>query len=283
MDLVSLVPRPDPEVRARRVAAALFGATALSVYLVNLIRWQEGPGGAWRALSFTAALMSILLAHELGHYAVARAHGFRLSLPWFLPFPLLVGTLGALIRLEDRPRGRTGLLEMGVAGPLAGLGAVLVVLVLRLIVGVDLPETDQGWHLARPALWWLLSWPIAGQAPPLVSPLDPLAFAAWLGCLLTAMNLLPLGQLDGGHVLHALWPRRSSLVGWVVTGALVLGGLWWPGWAVWAAAVHLMGARRPVKVRDPEPPPSRRARWLAGAAVVAWVLCFTPAPLVPAG
>ena len=279
-----LISRPDPAVRERRIAGALFFATCASVFLVYLLSWEQGPiagrpDASIRAGTFTVTLMGILLAHELGHFAVARLHGFRLTMPWFLPAPILVGTFGAIIRLEDRPRDRTGLLEMGAAGPLAGLVVIVIVMGIRLAVG-GTPVEDAGtWTLARPALWWILGLAITGAVPPEISTQDPMAFGAWIGCLVTAMNLVPFGQLDGGHILAGCWPRRARIVGWGITVLLLAAGLLWPAWAVWAGLLHLMGARHPVEPKKPEIPLSPRAMAVAGFAIVAFCLCFTPVPV----
>jgi membrane-associated protease RseP (regulator of RpoE activity) len=274
----ALIEGIDREARARRVAAGLFGATCCSVFVVRWLRWEQGPaldaGTLWNAWGFTAVLMGILLAHELAHYGVARAHGFRLSLPWFLPAPVLLGTLGAVIRLEDPPRTRAGLLEMGAAGPLGGMIVVVVAMAGRLWTG---PLGEGGIELAPPLLWSVMSWSITGSVQP-VDTADPVAFAAWTGCLLTAMNLLPLGQLDGGHVVGALTPRWAETVGWATTGGLLLAGLWWPGWAVWAGLLHLLGARTPLEPRRPEATLGTRPRLVAAAAIGAFGLAVVPVP-----
>ena len=279
-----LVRRPDPVARERRIAGFLFFATCTSVFVVYLFSWEREPllshpDVPMRALVFTATLMGILLAHELGHYAVARMHRFRLSMPWFIPAPFWVGTLGAIIRLEEPPRDRNGLVEMGAAGPLAGLVVIVGVMVLRLWGGAPSDPVGDGWVLARPPLWWAVGLVMNGSHPPLISTQDPMAFAAWIGCLVTAMNLFPFGQLDGGHVLAGCWPAGAWVVGWVTTGVLLLGGVIWPAWAVWVALLHVMGARSPVEPRDREAPLSRRARVIAGLSALGFLLCFTPVPV----
>ena len=259
------------------MAGVLFFLTCCSVFFVRVVFWEAGPVDSaqlTRAWAFTAVLMGLLLAHELGHFVVARHHGFRLSLPWFLPAPILIGTLGAVIRLEESPRTRTGLLEMGAAGPLAGLVVVAGAMLVRLGVG---EMGEGGTELASPLLWVMLSLLLEGQVVP-INTADPVGFAAWLGCLLTAMNLLPFGQLDGGHVVAALSPRWATTISWATTGILLVAGLWWPGWAVWAAILHLMGARFPVEPRRMEPP-TVRAKIVAGLAACAWLVTMMPVPL----
>jgi membrane-associated protease RseP (regulator of RpoE activity) len=271
-----LVPRPDAAARQQRVAAALLALTAMTTFGVYLGTWQEAGRWtepvAWRdAALFAATLLGILGAHELGHRAVAGALGARLSLPWFLPFPLWTGTLGAIMRVEQPPRDRNTLLAMAAAGPLAGLAVIVAVLVVRMSMGSD----TGGVLLARPALWWMLGVVLPGEVPALGTA-DPVGFAAWIGCLVTAMNLLPFGQLDGGHLVAALWPEQVERVTWIVTALLLLAGLLWPGWAAWAVVLHVIGARRPLVVDSGPPEPGGIA--LAGGCAVAWLLCVTPVP-----
>lgn len=222
--------------------------------------------------------MVVLLAHELGHYAVALHHGFRLSLPWFIPFPFFIGTLGAIIRLEAPPRGRTGLLEMGAAGPLAGFTAIVVLWSLRLAFGEAPNEVEGAYTLAAPWLWRVLGAMFAGSSTVPLSSADPVAFAGWIGCLVTAMNLLPIGQLDGGHIASALWPSWHQQVSYAVFAGLALLGFIWPGWWVWGLMIWLIGARHAVEVERPGPDVSRRAAWLAFGCAVCWVACFVPEP-----
>ena len=268
--------RPDLEEGRASVAVAWFVATCISVFCVHLLGWQPSVSLATVAgsASFAGTLMGILLAHELGHWLFARWRGFRLSLPWFLPAPILVGTLGAIIRVEERPRTRDDLVGLGLSGPLAGLAAILLVLILR--AGLGSAGLPSDWALSRPLLWWVVGAPLDHTVAP--TPTDPLGFAAWIGCLVTAMNLLPFGQLDGGHVLAGVapWlPRRSA---WLVTVLLLGLGLFWPPWAVWAAVLHLIGARHPLQVRDERPPLGALGRGGAALAVVVFLLCFTPLP-----
>lgn len=263
-------------MRERRVAVTSFVATAVSVVVVH--RWNSAtssPSGSWLdSAVFAVVLLAILGAHELGHHLVARRHGMTVSWPLFLPAPFFVGTLGALLRVHDRPRTRTALLEMGAAGPLAGFVVLATALCVRIAMGT--PEIG-GDVLGRPLLWWL----IAGMAPgptPLLTTADPVCYAVWVGCLVTAMNLLPFGQLDGGHVATALSPRSARYVG--IGVAVLLGGLGfaWAGWWAWLVAIHLLATRRPMSVQTSGPLPSHRAQGAALAAAVVWGACFSPAP-----
>ena len=268
----------DDDAREARVAAWLFGMTCTSVFGVHLFGWQQQVGlrQAVGSFIFTLALMSVLVAHEAGHFLAARRFGFRLSLPWFLPAPFLVGTLGAIIRVRERPSSRGGLMVMGAAGPLAGVVVVAVLLVLRAFWAGEADPTAATWTLRRPLLWWIVGAPLGRVDPP--TPADPLGFAAWIGCLVTAMNLWPMGQLDGGHILGAWRPRWRRAANVSGTALLLVGGFLWPPWAVWGAILHAMGAMSPLT-------PKSEAKDLTGAelafgiaALCAWLLCFTPMP-----
>lgn len=318
---------PEASTRDRLVAVGLFMLTLLSVYWVYGTQWMGGspfsdPAVAAGSARFAAGLMAILLAHEMGHYLVARRHGFELSLPYFLPLPAAFGTLGAIIRLRSLPRTRSGLLEMGAAGPIAGF--VVAILLMALGVGetvehaapqlvvesaealaplFDAPppsaEAD-GWA-SRPPFSWILPAPAEPQTLPLLilanplvldllgllfngrvpgryATLDPLAMAGWVGCMVTAVNLLPIGQLDGGHVLNALLPRWATRISRVGVGMAFLGGVFWTGWAVWGLLLLLMGAWRSLPA-PLHPPPTARARGIALFTLLVFVLCFMPRPL----
>ena len=292
----------------------MFLLTLASVYLVFGFQWMNGnplttAEVALGSAKFAATLMTILLAHEMGHYIVARRHGFSLSLPYFIPFPFAFGTLGAVIRLRSMPRSRTALLEMAAAGPLAGFAvAILAFLVglpgtvdpggpemLALMPAVPAEAIEPGLldavltpvagvldavfvflgtvpaplpdHLvlpilANPPLMDVVGHLIGEGAPGRYAHLDPVAFAGWVGCLLTAINLIPIGQLDGGHILNALAPKQARKVARFGVGGLLVAGLMWPGWAVWG--ILLLALRAWLSLPVPEDPPlTRRARLLA--------------------
>ena len=154
------------------------------------------------------------------------------------------------------------------------LVAIVAVLVVRSVVGAEGEASD--WVLARPLLWWVVGWPLGHTAAP--TPTDPLGFAAWIGCLVTAMNLLPFGQLDGGHVMGAVAPRWQRRVGWATTVGLLGLGLAWPPWALWAGTLHLMGASVPLHPKAADQALDREGRALAALGGLAWLLCFTPVP-----
>jgi membrane-associated protease RseP (regulator of RpoE activity) len=314
-------------------AVVLFCVTTVSCWFTYGFFWGGGdvtsdPVLAWKAAQYAGALMGILLAHEMGHYVVARRHGLDQSLPQFIPFPMAFGTLGAIIRLRSLPQSRTVLLEVGAAGPLAGFAVAIVVMAIGLPGTVEhaapivvtewplppleapgpyltalggvlsvlgtvieaiadvfggLPEIEpfEGTPLlvlANPALMDGLGHLVLGGPPGRYADIPPLVLAAWAGCFVTAMNLLPIGQLDGGHIFNSLaptWARKVSLVG---VGVIALCGMLWGGWLMWAGLLGLLGAWRSLPLPE-RPLPSRRARVLAGLAVIAFVACFMPTPI----
>ncbi len=262
----------DPEVRAWRVATTLFVLSGLVVFALGAVWWGTGTGegGALRqGAGFALALLAFFVAHEAGHMVAARRHRIAVGPPMFLP-------IGVVMHLREPPATRSGLLALGAAGPLAGVAALATLLALRLLLGGPVAAPDPRVELAAPLLWWIVALPLGGGAP---SAADPVAVAFCLGSLVTTLNLLPFGQLDGGHVVAALWPRRAAWAAWGITALLLAAGTLWFGWAVWAALIHLAGSRHPMQVRHDREPPDRVSRRLAVAAAIALILCATPVPV----
>lgn len=249
--------------------------------------WTE-PALVRLGLAFAVPVLLILLAHEMGHYLACRYYGLRATPPYFLPLPVALGTLGAFIRIRSPIRSKRELFDVGVAGPIAGF----VVLLPFLIYGVyrSPPAVIHPAAAAEPAfliLWIpgqslgleLVSWFFHGPLPPdTVLNLHPFALAAWVGMLVTAFNLLPLAQLDGGHILYAVSPRAHRLLArWLWVG-LLAGVFVWFGWAVWAILVLLLGLRHPPVVdEDTGLTPTRKA--LAFLSLLMFLFCFMPRPL----
>ncbi|TVR02540.1 MAG: site-2 protease family protein [Deltaproteobacteria bacterium] len=243
-------------------------------------------GAAWRAAAAHAvALLCILLAHEFGHWFTARRHGVRVSPPLLLPGIPPIGTFGAAIRMELEPMRAGSLIRIAAWGPIAGFVALLPFLVVGVMLSEvkPLPEDVSGLLLlGDPLLLQGVVLQVHGVIPEGQELfLHPVAFAAWTGMLLTALNLLPVGQLDGGHVAYALLGDRAV---WVSRGALlvlVVLGLWgYPGWLVLAGLVaFVIGVRHPPVAL--EGPVSRAEAGLALLALVLFIVTFTPAPIVP--
>jgi len=270
---------------------------------------QNLPNG----ITFAVSLLGILVAHEFGHYFAARFHRIAVSLPYFLPFPLsLFGTLGAFIRLKEPPKNRRVLLDIGLSGPIAGLivavpilliglylsdigrlplnaiaaqdtvleGNSLLYLALKYIVSGELLPKPLHYAGLSPFMYWVryffigLPMPFGGTDV----LLHPLAWAGWAGLLVTMLNLIPAGQLDGGHAIYVLLGKATARLWPFIIGTLLLLGMVWPGWYIWAGMVFLMG-RTYARPRDEITPLDPRRKWLAVFSLVLFVLVFIPVPL----
>lgn len=302
----------------------MFFITLLSVFLVYGFQWTNGspltdPEIAWESAQFAMGLMGILLCHEMGHYIVAKRHGFSLSVPYFLPFPFAFGTLGAVIHLKSLPKTRTALLEMGAAGPIAGFVATLccffidgrntenhlephiqgsmeeIQLGLEEIGAIELEWWEVGLQqiglfpelqtdslplmiLSDPlALKWVMDFFLEVPLSP-YAELGPLAFAGWVGCMITSINLFPIGQLDGGHIANALFPKQAHLISrGMIFVALGLSFLWL-GWLVWAGLLYFMGATKSIFV--PEDSELRvRSKIIAVLTGIIFLLCVMVEPI----
>ncbi|HUP18760.1 MAG TPA: site-2 protease family protein, partial [Gemmatimonadota bacterium] len=231
---------------------------------------------------FSAALMGILAAHELGHYVAARRYGLRVTLPFFIPMPVIspIGTLGAVIKMKTPIYTRRMLLDVGAAGPIAGIVVAIPVAAWGVLHSPVLPvEEGVGIRLGEPLLFKAIVALFAAASPESHDVyLGSVAFAGWIGLLVTALNLLPLGQLDGGHVLYALIGRAQHAVGWVFMAALLVMGWWWPGWYVWALLIAVLIRVRHPPVLDPEIPLDGKRRALGWLSVALFAGCFTPVP-----
>ncbi len=230
-------------------------------------------------IPFSFTLMLILFAHEMGHYLYCRYYGVNATLPFFVPFPSLFGTMGAFIRIKSPIRSRAALFDIGIAGPIAGF----VVAVVALIVGLTLskplppvflpPDLEFGYPLI-----FRLAHHVVGPSLPLPKlNLSPVAIAAWVGMFATALNLLPGGQLDGGHIVFSISPRLHRIISSITILILIpLGYYRWMGWWLWAVLLAISGMRHPMVPEWPGIP--GRRRWLAMCAIGMLALTLTPAP-----
>jgi membrane-associated protease RseP (regulator of RpoE activity) len=262
-----------------------------------LAAWRH-PAVLLQGLPFSLTLLAILLAHEFGHYLAAVYHRVDASLPYFMPSPFL-GTFGAFIRVRSPIYSKRVLFDIGVSGPLAGFVFLLPALSVGLAFSKVIPNiAHQGSiQFGVPALQWLLQHAIFPGVRSGDVYLHPIARAAWIGIFATAMNLLPIGQLDGGHILYSFFPQRHRQTSKVICllmllPALVLGARRlgfnlfpgydvWLGWSVWGLLLLWLGRRHPV-VHDPtELTPGRRA--LGILALVIFILCFILEPIGAGG
>ena len=247
-----------------------------------LFNWETFTHGLWYAVP----LLLVLGAHEFGHYFACRFHDVDATLPYFLPAPLpLTGTLGAVIRIREAFPSKRALFDIGVAGPIAGFLALIPVLLGGLMLSdvVPVQDTRDVLHFGEPLLFKLAAWWHFGNVPPGYEVmLHPMGFAAWWGMLATALNLMPFGQLDGGHVVYSLLGRRAAYVSLGTLGAamlLTMGSLSWLSMTVMMLVMALvLGVRHP-RIVDEDTPLDSGRRLVAACALLIFVLCFTPVPI----
>jgi membrane-associated protease RseP (regulator of RpoE activity) len=269
----------------------LVGAAHYAAFLADLGSGAiDMPNGALlvRGAWYSGTILAILGTHEFGHYAACRYYGVNASLPYFLPAPfILTGTIGAFIRIRDPIPTKRMLFDIGAAGPIAGF----VVAVPALFIGVglsrmvELPPDFSGLSLGEPLLFRAASWLLWGPTPDGYSlNLHPMAFAAWFGLLATALNLFPVGQLDGGHISYAALGARSTSITVAMVGIAVILTYFSLSWLVWTVLMVGMllvfGPRHP-RTLDDHIPLDRTRLWIAVATAVIFVICFTPAPIEP--
>jgi membrane-associated protease RseP (regulator of RpoE activity) len=255
---------------------------SIQQYLDVFTTIRNSPRLLLDGLAFSITLMTILLAHELGHYFACRYYGIDASLPYFLPFPLSpIGTLGAFIRIRSPIYTRQALFDVGIAGPLAGFAVLLPFLA----IGVALSKVSNGVAgqgeliFGVPLIQRFFEWVIFPHHSPADILLHPIARAAWVGTLATALNLLPIGQLDGGHILYAFIGRRHKLLSRIFVVALIPMGIFYSrSWLIWAALLFLFALRHPVIFDTSKLDQNRVA--LGGLALAILVLTFMLVPLV---
>ena len=261
----------------------------------------QQPARLLMGIPFSFTLMLILLCHELGHYVYCLRYRVAATLPFFIPAPTPIGTLGAFIRIKSPMRSRRALFDIGIAGPIAGFAVAIVVLALSLALsrpeaaGASQSELLLGYPLIFRVMHRLLMHGPAGYVPLERMLLHPTAIAAWVGMFATALNLLPGGQLDGGHIVYALVPRAHRWISMLTVVALVfMGGIgMWRGWLLWAVLLMLSGMRHPAigpgyrpllgfgtngAQREAWAPLGRARVLLALFALAMLVLTFLPAP-----
>lgn len=263
----------------------------------------------WDGLPFALSLMGILLAHEFGHYLVGRWHKADVTLPYFIPLPIPggFGTMGAVIQMKSPPRNRRSLLDIGIAGPVAGLVVAIPVILLGLSLsklGPVMPNTQlEGnsilylllkytvfgkllpapvdYNGVQPFVYWV-RYVITGTPVPIGGTdvqLNPIAWAGWVGLLVTSLNLIPAGQLDGGHVMYALFGKRMRKLLVPILVMLVVLGFFWAGWWLWVFLLLFFG-RMSDEPLDQITQLDGRRRLVALLVLVLFILVFIPVPLV---
>jgi membrane-associated protease RseP (regulator of RpoE activity) len=248
----------------------LFLLTILTTYYVN-------------SLSYSISIISILFAHEMGHYLMCRKYHIDATLPYFIPVPLEpFGTMGAFIRMKSPIPSRKALFDVGAAGPIAGLIVTIPVLIIGLKLSNFVPKVEtQGIqvYLGESYLFSKLAEIILGPEPKgFDTLLHPMAYAGWAGLFVTALNLLPIGQLDGGHVLYALFGQRSHIVYKFALGVfMVICALWYQGWILLILLLIWFGFRHPTPLDDFHEIDGKR-RLIGYLIFIIFLISFVPVP-----
>jgi membrane-associated protease RseP (regulator of RpoE activity) len=274
----------------------LFLATLATTTFVGALSHNgnllEEPWKFYQGFPFSLTLLAILGTHEFGHYWMARHHGVPVTLPYFIPAPTLIGTFGAFIRIQAVVPNRGALFDIGVAGPIAGFVVAVPAIVVGLTLSDVRPATElTGIGLGSSLLFNGLVTVLLGVTPEAYDIiLHPMAFAGWIGLLVTAFNLIPAGQLDGGHIIYSLFGRWHRLVTVLCVLALLPLGWYWPGWWAWAVVIFwfsgphvawrqgLRFAFAHPPLLDEAAPLSHTQKTVAAVALVIFVMTFPPIP-----
>jgi membrane-associated protease RseP (regulator of RpoE activity) len=287
-DSVSLGLSDEIQVRQRFpwVNLLLFIATIFTTLLAGAL--QQGidvfqhPADLVRGIPFSFTLMAILLTHEMGHYLTSRYHGVGATLPYFIPSPTLIGTFGAFIRMTSPIVNKRALLDIGASGPIAGFIVAIFAVAIGLHYStiIETP-TMESMKLGTPLIFSLISQIVIGPVPDHYDViLHPIAFAGWIGLFVTALNLIPIGQLDGGHVVYAVLGPRHRMISLGMIPILFLLGIYgWPGWIIWAILPLIFGINHPP-VMDSDSPLDRNRQIIGWISLAIFVLTFTPTPFM---
>jgi membrane-associated protease RseP (regulator of RpoE activity) len=264
------LPADKPSTKNWIIFSLLLAATLVTTYLA---------GG----FLFSISLLLILGTHEFGHYWASRKNNVRATLPFFIPAPpiFIAGTFGAFIQIKELIPNRRVLMEIGAAGPIAGFIVAVPTLVVGLFLSEVTPaETVEGLTFGSSILLTLLSKLILGVTPFSTEAnihLHPIAFAGWIGLFVTALNLLPIGQLDGGHVIYSLFEVRHKSLSKLFFILLLPLGYFWQGWWFWAVMIVLMGFR-PAPLVDRSVLPDRQHKRMGYVSILIFLLTFIPVP-----
>ena len=265
------------------IAYAHNQAASLDTFFQTFILAYRHPATLLAGLPFAVTLMAILLAHELGHYFACRYHHIRSSYPMFIPAPTLIGTFGAFILIRSPIRSARALFDVGASGPMVGFLLAIPAMAYGVLHAKVVPSIASGGSdgliFGVPGVMQLISAVIQPNAHAGDLLLHPVGRAAWVGLFATALNLLPVGQLDGGHILRSVSPRLHRVVSLILPLILVpMGFFLWRGWLIWAALLFGVRFFRPAPIYDPTPLDPNR-RFGALLALLVFLLCFMANPL----
>jgi len=263
----------------------LFILTMLSTLFVGAMQTGadilKDPWKIYYGLPFALTLMIILLTHELSHYFASKKHGVNATLPYFIPAPTIIGTFGAFIKMKSPIVTRKALIDIGASGPIAGfiVSVIAVMIGLHLSKIVPVSQTKGALTLGDSFLFSFLAQAVMGVTPADSDILlNPVAFAGWIGLFVTSINLIPVGQLDGGHIAFALLGEKQTRLSFILVLVMtVLGVLLWEGWIIWAVLLLVLGLRHPPVISW-EVPLDKRRKVIGCLAFVIFILTFIPVP-----
>ncbi|MCX7678169.1 MAG: site-2 protease family protein [Spirochaetes bacterium] len=283
------IPLPHQRKAPLWVHIFLFVATFITTTLAGSDGRLTKDALFTAGLPFSIALMIILLSHEMGHYLAARICGLKATLPFFIPMPhflSLIGTLGAVIKIQSPIKSRRALLYVGMMGPLAGFCTSLVATIIGLRTShiqplPFIPPGSLALHFGDSILFRTLTYLFHGSIPQGHDVfLSPIAWAGWIGFFITALNLMPIGQLDGGHIVHALVGKNQRIVGWFAFAGLVILCFFWFYWVVWIFLILFFVRIGHPEIRDGLIA-SRKERFLGWCCMAIFILTFIPIPVTP--
>jgi len=281
--LIQFVPRlQKPPKSNYTVNIILFILTIFTTMFAGALQKGVNPLlKIYMGIPFSFTIILILGSHELGHYFASKRLGIEATLPYFIPFPHLIGTFGAVIKVKSPITDRKALLEIGAAGPLVGLFFAIPAVVIGLKMSTIVPVGSGGLQLGNSILFNIISKLVIGNLPQGKDVmLHPVAFAGWIGFFVTALNLLPIGQLDGGHIMYGLVGRYQKWFGWVTFSSLFIFGFFWQGWFLWAVLILVL-----IKIQHPAPlddisPISVKHKIIGIISIVFFILTFMPSPFI---
>ncbi|NIO49927.1 MAG: site-2 protease family protein [Candidatus Aminicenantes bacterium] len=251
---------------------------------LDLVEKIRDPQVISLSIIYMVVLLGILLGHELGHFLTCRYYKINATLPYFIPAPTLIGTLGAFIKIKSPITRKQQLFDIGVAGPLTGFILSVPALVYGLSLSKAVPPIPRDevfvYVFGEPLILKIFGAMIFKNIPPDYSIyLHPIAFAGWVGILVTALNLFPVGQLDGGHISYALFGKKSRNLARIFLGVFIAMGIFfWVGWFIWAFLILFLGLRHP-RVLDEEVHLSPRRKFIGYTVILIFILSFIPDPI----
>jgi membrane-associated protease RseP (regulator of RpoE activity) len=258
--------------------------TTLAGAMLSGVNPLENPEKIYLGLPFSLTLLFILLVHEFSHYLMSRKHHVSASLPYFIPAPSLIGTFGAIIKMKPPIFDRRALIDIGASGPIGGFAIAIIAVIVGLSYSdmvplQELQKTEGNLSLGNSILFYLLAKIVLNIDPAKYDiVLHPVAFAGWIGFLVTSLNLLPIGQLDGGHIVYALFGERHEWIAKITIPVLILLGIiFWEGWLIWAFLMILIGYKHPPVVY-PQIQLDRKRMIIGWVALLIFILTFTPMP-----